>query len=183
MSTIQVRPPRVDVNDDWSGWGRSGSRCGTPGDEDGRRRREPTVDVIPEEPGSDSLTMEDDVVTPRPNGIVYNEGVRSTRQTPLSRMWERTLRNRSLPSPTVRLRVEGFPPDTNPPGSNGQIVQHIPLSSGINRAGFVFQSFPSLLRARPSISLLIRPVVTGFCLHYLIKTGIPDMSLDESSLS
>jgi len=69
------------------------------GNEGGEGRREPTVAAIPEEPGSENLTTEDGVdVTPRPNRILYNEDVRTIRQTPLSRVWDRRPRGSSSPS-------------------------------------------------------------------------------------
>jgi len=108
-----------------------------PGNEGGRRQKEPTVDVIPEEPGSDSLTMEGDVVTPRPNGMLYNEGVRSTRQTPLSRMWERTLRNRPLPSPTHRSFTSRRIPTRHEPPRDRLVKLFYTYLFGVNRDGFV----------------------------------------------
>ena len=99
-STTQVRPPGVDSDDDWSVVGDDlEADAELSGNEGGRRRGGPTIDAIPEEPGSGSLTTEDDVnVAPRPNGMLYNEGVRSIRQTPLSRVWDRRPRNSSSPS-------------------------------------------------------------------------------------
>jgi len=98
--TTQVRPCGVDSDDDWSVVGDDlEADAELSGNEGGRRRRGPTVDSIPEEPGSDSLTTEGGIdVTPRPNRMLYNEGVRSVRQTPLSRVWDRTPRNSSSPS-------------------------------------------------------------------------------------
>ena len=99
-STAQIRPHRVDSDDDWSVVGDDPEAdAEVSGNEGGGRQRGPSVDGIPEEPGSDSLTTEDDVdVTPRPNRMLYNEGVRSIRQTALSRVWDRTARNSSSPS-------------------------------------------------------------------------------------
>ena len=98
--TTQVRSQGVDSDDDWSVIGDElEADAELSGSEGGRRRRGSAVDAIPEEVGSESLTTEDEVdVTPRPNRILYNEGVRSIRQTPLSRVWDRRPRNSSSPS-------------------------------------------------------------------------------------
>ena len=96
----QIRPHGVDSDDDWSVIGDDlEADAEASGNEGSGRRRGPAVDAIPEEASSDGLTTEDDVgATPRPNRILYNEGVRSIRQTPLSRVWDRRPRNSSSPS-------------------------------------------------------------------------------------
>lgn len=107
--TIQVRSHRADSDDDWSVIGDDlEADAEVSGNEGGRLRRGSTVDAILEEPGSDRLTTEDDVdVTPRPSGMLYNEGVRSIRQTPLSRVWDRRPRNSSSPSRSPARRSFG----------------------------------------------------------------------------
>jgi len=107
------------------------------GNEGGGRRRGPTVDVIPEEPGSDSLTVEGDVVTPRPNGLLYNEGVRSTRQSPLPGMWERTLRNWPLLSATHRSFTNRRIPTRHEPPRDRLVKLFYTCLFGVNRDGFV----------------------------------------------
>ena len=99
-STARVGPHGVDSDDDWSVVGDDLEADGeVSGNEGGRRLRGRVVGAIPEEPGSSNLTREDDVdIIPRPNRMLYNEGVRSIRQTPLSRVWDRTPRNSSSPS-------------------------------------------------------------------------------------
>jgi hypothetical protein len=99
-STTQVRPPGADSDDDWSVIGDDLDADGElSGNEGSGRRTRSVVDAIPEEHASDTLTTGDDVeVTPRPNRLLYNEGVRSIRQTPLSRVWDRRPRDSSSPS-------------------------------------------------------------------------------------
>lgn len=94
-STTQARQYRADSDDDWSVVGGDlEADVELSGNEEGGRRR--GTAVIPEEPGSDSLTTEDEAdVTPRPNRILYDGGVQSIRRTPLSRVWDRRPRNSS----------------------------------------------------------------------------------------
>ena len=64
------------------------------------------MDAIPEEASMGNPTTEDEIdVTPRLNRILYNEGVRSIRQTPLSRVWDRRPRNSSSPSRSPARRT------------------------------------------------------------------------------
>lgn len=98
--TTPVRSHGADSDDDWSIVGDDlEADAELSGNEVGRQERGHVVDAIPEEPGSDCPATEDGVdVTPRPNRMLYNEGVRSIRQTPLSRVWDRRPRNSSSPS-------------------------------------------------------------------------------------
>ena len=99
-SPTRIHSHGVDSDDDWSVIGDDlEADAELSGNEVGRQERGHAVDAILEEPGSDYLAAEDGVdVTPRPNRILYNEGVRSIRQTPLSRVWDRRPRNSSSPS-------------------------------------------------------------------------------------
>ena len=100
LPAIQDRPSGADSDDDWSMVGDDlEADAEVSENEGGVRRRGPAVGVIPEGASTDSLTTEDEVdITPRPNRILHNEGVRSIRQTPLSRVWDRRPRNSSSPS-------------------------------------------------------------------------------------
>ena len=99
-SASQVRPHGVDSDDDWSVVGDDlEADAELSGNEVDGQEIGQVADAILEEPGSDCPATEDGVdVTPRPNRMLYNEGVRSIRQTPLSRVWDRRPRNSSSPS-------------------------------------------------------------------------------------
>ncbi|KAF9650854.1 hypothetical protein BDM02DRAFT_3154631 [Thelephora ganbajun] len=98
--TTRARPHQVDSDDDWSMIGDDlEADAELSESEGGKGRKEPIVGQIPEDPVSGSLTTEDDAdTTPRPDRILYSEGVRSIRPAPLSRVWDRRPRNGSSPS-------------------------------------------------------------------------------------